>query len=216
MSISFSSFSLYEFLRILFPGTYLLINVLYFINYFFNTQIPLLENPGFNHSGIIIIYLICSFILGVLIYSIDNPKLLRRILKNSLPVNLIEQNNPGIDSIELINSYFIFYDKLPGGYLLRAERQIGFFHISLDLLLVNIISLILILICIISGKPEDIMTDIFCKHTYILIALTLISFVTTRLIYSHRLKEMYERNLKMYYKSEGFNKLLEKDSETNY
>src|SRR6266498_836528 len=117
-----SSFSLYEFLRILMPGTYLTLNLSQFIKYTFPDYDTISRGINFNQIEATIIFAIVSVVLGVFIYSLDNPRLLSYLFKN-LPSNIIRKRHRDADNIAILNSYFAFYDTLPDAVRIKTEKQ---------------------------------------------------------------------------------------------
>jgi len=200
-----SSFSLYEFLRILMPGAYLALNLSQFIKYNFEDYNTILSGTYFNQVEATIIFVIVSVILGVFIYSIDNPKLLSRIFKN-LPSNIIKDRHKDADSIAVMNSYFSFYDTMPDAAKMKTEQQSGFLHLSLDIIYVNIFSLLLILITLLIKNYSVELA----AHTVLVSLLLLVSSTSAYFIYKKRLKFTYARNVEMYFQSAEYKLLLER------
>jgi hypothetical protein len=203
-----SSFTLYEFLRILMPGTYLTLTISQFVRYIYPEYDTITAGTRFNQVEATIIFGIISIIMGVFIYSIDNPRLLGYIFKN-LPSNIIKRSNPGAKNITVLNSYFGFYDSLPDAVKIKTEKQSGFLHLAINMAFVNIISLILLTIVLISGKLEFVQMPYFKAHFVMDILLLVISIISAYLIYVKRLKYTYERSVELYFKSEEYKKLLE-------
>jgi|SRR4030095_12984524 len=203
-----SSFTLYEFLRILMPGTYLTLTISQFVRYIYPEYDTITAGTRFNQVEATIIFGIVSIIMGVFIYSIDNPRLLGLFFKN-LPSNIIKRKYPDAKNITVLNSYFGFYDSLPDAVKIKTEKQSGFMHLALNMAFVNIISLILLLIVLISGKPDFVQMPYFKAHFAMDIVLVLISIFSAYLIYAKRLKFTYERSVELYFKSDEYKRLIE-------
>lgn len=204
-----SSFSLYEFLRILMPGTYLTLNISQFIKYVYPEFDTISKETYFNQTEATIIFAIVSIIMGVFIYSIDNPRILGYIFKK-LPSNIIKKRHPNANGITVLNSYFTFYDTLPDAVKYKTEKQSGFMHLSLNMVIVNIISLLLLIISILLGKPEQELMLYFNAHLTMIILLMVVSGFSAYLIYSKRLNYTYARSTELYFHSEEYKKLTEK------
>lgn len=204
-----SSFSLYEFLRILMPGAYLTLNVSQFVKYTFPDYDAISRGTQFNQVEATIIFAIVAVVLGVFVYSMDNPRLLSYLFKN-LPSNLIKDRHRNAGNILVLNSYFAFYDSLPDAVKMKTEKQSGFMHLSLDMVFVNIISLVLLLISELSGSIGESLRLSFQAHLIMVVFLLLICCISAALIYSKRLKFTYIRTIDLYYDSEEYKRLLEK------
>lgn len=201
-----SSFSLYEFLRILMPGAYLTLNLSQFVKYNFPEYDTITKGTEFNQVEATIIFSITAVVLGVLIYSFDNPRLLGLLFKN-LPSNIITAKHPNSDNITILNSYFAFYDSLPDPVKIKSEKQSGFLHLTLDFCFVNIFSLLLMLITIICKNPESSAALTFKAHFFLVVLLLLVSSLSAYFIYSKRLRYTYKRSLDLYFQSNEY-KLL--------
>jgi hypothetical protein len=187
------------------PGTYLTLNISQFVKYVYPRYDTISSETNFNQVEATIIFAIISIVMGVFVYSIDNPRLLGWIFK-SLPSNIIRKKHKNANGIEVLNSYFVFYDSLPDAVKYKTEKQSGFLHLSLNMILVNFISLILLIIAMLVSNPE---TRIFTAHLTMVIGMIIISYVSAWLIYSKRLKYTYARAVDMYFDSEEYKKLTE-------
>jgi hypothetical protein len=203
-----SSFSLYEFIRILMPGAYLTLNISQFIKYVFVEYDKMTRDTDFNQIDATIIFAITSVIIGVFIYSIDNPRVLSHLFK-SLPSNVIKNKLGTRDGITVLNSYFVFYDNLPDAVKYKTEKQSGFLHLSLNMVFVNVISLILLLVAMFIGKITAGLTLYFDAHFVMVTLLMIVSGFSAYLIYSKRLKYTYARSLELYFDSDEYKKLLD-------
>lgn len=200
-----SSFTLYEFLRILMPGCYFTLNLLQFVRCNFIDYTEMFKGTEFSQTEAAIIFIIVSVVLGILIYALDNPRVLKLIIKN-LPTNIISKRHSGVNEILIMNSYFTFYESLPDAFKIRIEREIGFFHLSMDMIFVNLISIVLLIITTILGNhtSSDALYGVYKSQFVMVIFLLLISLLSAYLIYSKRLKYNYKRNAEMYFKSEFY------------
>lgn len=206
-----SSFSLYEFIRILMPGAYLTLNFSQFIRYVYPGYDTLTQDTHFNQVEATIIFSIISVIIGVFIYSLDNPRVLGYIFK-SLPSNIIKSKVKKADSIAVLNSYFTFYDSLPDAVKYKTEKQSGFLHLSLNMVFVNIISLLLLLIVLLTGNPEQDTLLYFKAHLFMVIFLMLVSGISAYLIHAKRLRYTYERSVDLYFQSNEYRILQERSA----
>ena len=206
-----SSFSLYEFIRILMPGAYLTLNFSQIIRYVYPGFDTLTQDTHFNQVEATIIFSIFSVIIGVFIYSIDNPSVLGYIFK-SLHSNIIKCKIKNADAIAVLNSYFTFYDSLPDAVKYKTEKQSGFLHLSLNMVFVNIISLLLLLIVIVTCNPEQNTVLYLKAHLYMVVFLMLISGISAYLIHAKRLKYTYERSVELYFQSKDYKLLQERST----
>lgn len=209
-----SSFSLYEFLRILMPGAYLTLNISRLVKYNFPEFDSITNGAQFNQIESTIIFSITAVVLGVLIYSFDNPRLLGYIFK-SLPSNIIKSKHQKANGITVLNSYFAFYDTLPDPVKYKTEKQSGFLHLSLDMCFVNIFSIVFMTATIIWNSPTGETMITFKAHFIMVSMLLLVSALSAYFIYSKRLKYTYERSLDLYFQSNEYKLLLEKLKENN-
>ncbi len=136
MNSIMSSFKLYEILRIIIPGFYLTSIFYVILKNCFE-----LDEKCFNNDVISgIIFVVFSIFIGGALYSIDYPRLFRGIVKD-LPTTLMRKNNPelyrGKTDREVEEEYYIFYYTLESDSKIKTETQSGFYHLFLNLSLVD-------------------------------------------------------------------------------
>jgi len=190
-----SAFSFYGILRIIIPGLYFfLCGCDFFLK--INKIINLFESEILNTFafGILII------VLGLLVYSIDFPRIIRK-LTPELPTSKVKAINPNIDISAIEKNYFQFYYSLPIELIDKTERYNGFFHLSINLGLVS--SFYLIVTFIITYWISFNSFTVY--NILIFLATTIISF----LLYNFRLKKVFQNDLTKYYNSKEYEKLLE-------
>lgn len=193
MNKFFPALSLYELLRIIIPGAYLLLIILDSSNVY-STKLLLFD----SESHQIIYNLIIMFLLGLLVYSFDFPKMLN-FFQTDLPSRKISKKHPDFDKERVTNSYFIFYNELASEEKLKTEKYSGFFHLAVNM---SVISFLFSIISIINGcfaYKSDFQTS-----NYFLFIISLVIAVN---IYKKRLRGAFQRHLEAYYKSDKYKEL---------
>lgn len=177
-----SKFKLYEYFRILLPGSYLtfLIYLSYYhtLNDIFNS---------FHWSIIALIVIISSLLLGIIVFSLD----FARLVKSSyLPTKIMSAEFPSKYPAKKVREnehiYFSWYEKSQNKSKTKTELFSGLYHLCLNFLFCSIIGLIIgIIFC--------------CKYNYdFILVLNLILFVmslsSSFLILNCRLRYQWQRN----------------------
>lgn len=177
-----SFFSLYEILRIVFPGFYFNI-LLLSINDQYKWWIINTDTAAFYF-----LFSLYSIVIGGLIYSIDIPKYLS-FLFPSLPTKRmqIDEEFKSKNGEERSFLFFDYYAGLEDKYKVKIEIQSGFLHLFINLTAIGIIGVFTC--CVISGA-----NFILKINTYFTVLLIISIFV----IYHRKLKLSWERVYKKF------------------
>ncbi|MDG1571401.1 hypothetical protein OZ410_03680 [Robiginitalea sp. M366] len=193
MNSLISSFSFYEILRILLPGTYLYLGLKESI--IGEIARNLNTDPGIYQNTLVEVILICVF--GLFIYAWDFPKMFKKFQKD-LPTNKI-QKITGIEYKKVLINYYDFYSTLSESEKLKTEKYSGFFHLS-----VNLSCCAFFLICL---EIISIMKMGLTNFLLLNILIFVLSISTVFLIYTRRLKVAFIRHLDQHFESKYFQKL---------
>ncbi|MCF8239743.1 MAG: hypothetical protein K9J16_00045 [Melioribacteraceae bacterium] len=130
MNAIISKFNLYEYFRILLPGSYLTLIGYLVLQDIFD------RNVGHLHwSNSVLLIVIISLVLGSLIYSFDLPRLFRNQI-NFLPTNLMEQEFPNEfpqdRSRENEHIYYSWYENSENKSKTKTELLSGLYHLNVN------------------------------------------------------------------------------------
>ena len=174
-----NKFAITETLRIFIPGIYFTFMAGEALKSIFEVTTIVSSNQTINAF----FFLLISFLIGIIIYSIDIPKSLQFFIKN-LPVKQIENKlNQYANNIDLEVFYFRFYDALSTDFKQIHKLYLDIYHLSMNLLLV---SLIFIPIALFDSF-------LFSGVLMINIIIFLLSLISTLLIFNTRIKRQFSR-----------------------
>jgi hypothetical protein len=187
-----STFSFYGVLRIIIPGLYFFVCV----NSLFldaGVIINLSQNQVLNTIAVSILVIV----IGLSIYSVDIPRLIRS-LSPTLPTSQIRATYPSVPIDEVEKAYFNFYYSLEASKKEQTERYNGFYHLLINLLASSLILIVIDCIYFMYRKslPQYQMSYI--------ISILLLSGFSAILIYRKRLIKTYKSDLKLFFDSNQF------------
>lgn len=177
MSNFTSFFSLYEILRIVFPGFYFNI-LLLSINEQYKCWTINTDSAAFYF-----LFSLYSIVIGGLIYSIDIPKYLS-FLFPSLPTKRmqVDKDYKSMDREDRRFLFFNYYANLEDKHKVKIEIQSGFLHLYINLATIGIIG---VFTCSILSEPIFLLK----VNTYF----TILLFIAITVIYHRKLKPSWER-----------------------
>jgi hypothetical protein len=196
MNSFISGFTIYETLRILIPGFYFSSSALKILKVFITDKS--LADPNLENT---VLYIVCSILSGLFIYSIDVPKRVG-FFQQGLPSTAIKRKHPELDKILITNNYFEFYDNLSSEMKLKTELYSGLYHFA-----INVASVALL----ISLSNLTIIHSI-SNYDYIHLFIAFFSIISAINIYHQRLSLAFKRQLNKYYQSEQYKDLITKSN----
>lgn len=177
-----SKFNIYEYFRILLPGTYL--TFIFYFSFYHQINNILLS---FHWFLIGLLVIISSLLLGSIVFSLDLARLYSgKYLPSKLMSAQFPSKFPSSKLRENEHTYFAWYEKSQNKSKAKTELFSGLFHLSLNFLFCSIIGLIMGLF-------------FYCKYTYnvlliINICLLIMSATSSFLVLFCRLRFQWQRN----------------------
>lgn len=183
MNTIISKFNLYEYFRILLPGSYLTIHLYFLLQYF--SSIYLVTLPWWL---IVLFGLFFSIVFGSLLYSLDIPRLFKYSI-GYIPTNLMRKEFPNryknFSERELEHEYYQWYEKSTNKSKAKTELLSGLYHLTINL------SATAIIVCI----AFCVIPNIGCWFIKVLNIIILISSsLSAFLIVNCRLRYQWQRN----------------------
>lgn len=190
MNNFFSSFGLYEILRIVIPGFYSTLMISDFI-----IKHKIHEIESWDYLLKTVAFFIASIFIGGLIYAPDVPRWFKGWY-GTLPSKLIREDNPGEEPKKRHheNEYYKFYYKHNSDAKYKTEMQSGFLHFFINMGFVSLIGLVFYSIVCYFFDTKNIFFII-----NLLVAPS--SILAAIIIYHQRLKYSWRRNYEEYNES---------------
>jgi len=188
-----SSFSFYEVIRLLVPGSY---TTLIFVDLM--DKFRFFESYHFDFALGIILFLIVALLLGAFYYALDIPhwfsvnyetlpsNLIRINMDLDVPNNLTERYFKNANEY-FENEYYLFYNSLEANSKLKTEFQAGLFYLCNTMAFISLMFTItyVLLLFFITYNIYYLLINIF---------IFILSTLTAFLMYKRKLKHTWLRN----------------------
>lgn len=190
MTQNLQKISLREVLIILLPGLYF-ISFLAPIKHIFGLNEL---NNDFANSTILILL---PFLTGIILYWIDLPKKIP-FFTNNLPTHILIKELNNIDKIEIINSYFKYYDSLSEEEKAKTNTYTSIYHFCTNIM---IVSVLLLIIYYFSEKNND--------YQIIILLIFILSLINSLGVFfgKRKIKYMFNRQIKGFKNSNEYKRL---------
>jgi len=180
-------FSLYEILRIIIPGFYIMIMIDIFVSILF--EIDQFNSNSFNS---ITLFIICAIIIGGFLYSMDIPRCFKKMY-STLPSNLLTENSKDKDDPDRIleNEFYKYYYSIDDSKKYKTEIHSGFFHLFINMSFACLCGIVLF-------SVQFCINNKFNPYIILNFLLFIINMVSAIIIYKQRLKYSWKRNYDEY------------------